>query len=122
VVEEEVWGMIWQTECLARIDPADGTVLGWIDMDGIGKHTRKQTTVQAELRGAPPTGPPGRSRPSPVSRRLSRAPHRNGCAQRHRILTDCGGWCRPSAGAVHPPGVRAGTAKGCSDKRGAGSR
>eukprot|EP01051_Picozoa_sp_SAG22_P020004 SAG22_NODE_3881_length_1485_cov_1.352092_2_plen_97_part_00 len=33
-------GMVWQSECLARIDPADGRVTGWVQMGGITAHTR----------------------------------------------------------------------------------
>ena len=33
-INGEVWGMVWQTECIARIDPKDGSVIGWILMDG----------------------------------------------------------------------------------------
>ena len=35
-INGEVWGMIWQTECIARVDPNDGSVIGWILMDGCG--------------------------------------------------------------------------------------
>jgi len=31
----EVWGMIWQTECVARVDPTTGSVLGWVLMKGL---------------------------------------------------------------------------------------
>ncbi len=33
-INGEVWGMIWQTECIARVDPKDGSVIGWLLMDG----------------------------------------------------------------------------------------
>ena len=33
-INGEVWGMIWQTECIARVDPKDGSVVGWLLMDG----------------------------------------------------------------------------------------
>jgi Glutamine cyclotransferase len=29
-VDGEIWGNVWQTECIARIDPATGAVLGWV--------------------------------------------------------------------------------------------
>ncbi|XP_041012178.1 glutaminyl-peptide cyclotransferase [Juglans microcarpa x Juglans regia] len=29
-VDREVWANVWQTDCIARISPEDGTVLGWI--------------------------------------------------------------------------------------------
>ena len=41
-IEGEVWGNIWQTECIARVLPADGTVVGWILLDGLTRKTRKR--------------------------------------------------------------------------------
>lgn len=43
-VEGEVWANIWQTDRIARIDPATGDVLGWIDLRGL---------LPAELRTQP---------------------------------------------------------------------
>lgn len=34
-VEGEVWANIWQTDRIARIDPASGRLLGWIDLSGL---------------------------------------------------------------------------------------
>jgi glutamine cyclotransferase len=34
-VDGEVWANVYQTSCIARIDPASGQVLGWIDISGI---------------------------------------------------------------------------------------
>ncbi|MDB5469608.1 MAG: glutamine cyclotransferase [Caulobacter sp.] len=34
-VEGEVWANIWQTDWIARIDPATGKVKAWIDMTGL---------------------------------------------------------------------------------------
>ncbi|MER2600271.1 MAG: glutaminyl-peptide cyclotransferase [Caldilineales bacterium] len=34
-VQGEVWANIWQTDRIARIDPASGQVLGWIDLTGL---------------------------------------------------------------------------------------
>lgn len=34
-VEGEVWANVYQTSCIARIDPANGQVLGWIDITGL---------------------------------------------------------------------------------------
>ena len=39
-INGEVWGMVWQTECIARIDPKDGSVIGWILMDGYANNTQ----------------------------------------------------------------------------------
>ena len=34
-VKGEIWANVWQTDQIARIDPATGHVLGWIDLAGI---------------------------------------------------------------------------------------
>jgi len=34
-IEGEVWANVYQTSCIARIDPASGQVLGWIDITGM---------------------------------------------------------------------------------------
>jgi glutamine cyclotransferase len=34
-VEGEIWANIWKKELIARIDPTDGTVLGYIDLTGL---------------------------------------------------------------------------------------
>lgn len=34
-VKGEIWANIWQTSRIARIDPATGHVVGWIDLSGI---------------------------------------------------------------------------------------
>ena len=34
-VEEEVWANIWYDDKIARIDPATGRVVGWIDLKGL---------------------------------------------------------------------------------------
>lgn len=34
-VEGEVWANVWQTDRIARIDPATGQVRGWIDLTGL---------------------------------------------------------------------------------------
>ncbi|HSN75623.1 MAG TPA: glutaminyl-peptide cyclotransferase [Anaerolineae bacterium] len=34
-VEGEVWANVWQTDLIARIDPASGLLLGWIDLTGL---------------------------------------------------------------------------------------
>jgi len=34
-VRDEIYANIWQTDRIARISPADGRVLGWIDLTGI---------------------------------------------------------------------------------------
>lgn len=34
-VNGEIWANVWQTDTIARIDPATGTVVGWIDLTGL---------------------------------------------------------------------------------------
>jgi glutamine cyclotransferase len=34
-IRGEVWANVWQTDLIARIDPQDGTVVGWIDLSGL---------------------------------------------------------------------------------------
>lgn len=34
-VEGEVWANVWQTDLIARVDPASGRLLGWIDLAGL---------------------------------------------------------------------------------------
>jgi glutamine cyclotransferase len=34
-IEGEVWANVWLTDLIARIDPATGQVLGWIDLTGL---------------------------------------------------------------------------------------
>ncbi|NLF02949.1 MAG: glutaminyl-peptide cyclotransferase [Anaerolineales bacterium] len=34
-VEGQVWANVWGTDVIARIDPASGQVLGWIDLSGL---------------------------------------------------------------------------------------
>ncbi len=34
-IQGEIYANIWQTECIARIDPLTGQVVSWIDLKGI---------------------------------------------------------------------------------------
>jgi len=34
-VKGEIWANVWQSDQIARIDPATGKVLGWVDLSGI---------------------------------------------------------------------------------------
>jgi glutamine cyclotransferase len=36
-VRGEVWGNVIETECIVRVDPKTGNVVGWIDLTGIKK-------------------------------------------------------------------------------------
>ncbi|KAL9264110.1 Glutaminyl-peptide cyclotransferase-like protein [Drosera capensis] len=33
----EIWANVWQTDCIARISPSDGSVLGWIVLPSLRK-------------------------------------------------------------------------------------
>ncbi len=44
-VDGEVWANVWQTDCVARISPADGRVLGWIDLSGLLSSEDRQQPV-----------------------------------------------------------------------------
>lgn len=35
VVNGELWGNVWQTECIARVNMTTGVVIGWIHMHGL---------------------------------------------------------------------------------------
>ena len=34
----EVWANVWQIDCIARISPKDGTLLGWILLQNLRKN------------------------------------------------------------------------------------
>ena len=44
---------VWQSECVARIDPADGHVTGWVMMDGLTQHTRQASSPGVSRPPAP---------------------------------------------------------------------
>jgi glutamine cyclotransferase len=45
-VEGQVYANVWQTDRIARIDPATGRVIGWIDLSGLlGEEDRKGRQV-----------------------------------------------------------------------------
>ena len=48
-VKGEIFANVWQTDRIARIDPATGNVTGWIDLTGLNGPT--DTTGQAVLNG-----------------------------------------------------------------------
>jgi glutamine cyclotransferase len=45
VVRGEIWANIWQTDRIARIDPASGRVSGWIDLTGLLSAADRQRGV-----------------------------------------------------------------------------
>lgn len=46
-VKGEIWGNVWQTECIARISPTDGRITGWIHLDGL---LRRQQEAHPDAR------------------------------------------------------------------------
>lgn len=36
----QVWGNVWMTPCIARINPEDAAVTGWILLEGLEERTR----------------------------------------------------------------------------------
>ena len=34
-IDGEIWANVWKKDYLVRIDPKDGMVVGWVDLDGI---------------------------------------------------------------------------------------
>jgi glutamine cyclotransferase len=41
-VDGEIWANVWQTDLIARIDPATGDVVGWIDLRGLLSERERQ--------------------------------------------------------------------------------
>jgi Glutamine cyclotransferase len=37
----QVWGNVWQTDCVARIDPSTAAVTGWVLLHGLAERTRR---------------------------------------------------------------------------------
>mmetsp|Transcript_14351 Transcript_14351/g.33978 ORF Transcript_14351/g.33978 Transcript_14351/m.33978 type:complete len:287 (+) Transcript_14351:63-923(+) len=44
-IEGELWGNVWHTECIARIDPETAEVNSWVLMDGLSASTRQANQV-----------------------------------------------------------------------------
>ena len=42
-VDGELWGNVWQTECIARIDPKTGLIRGWILLNGLSDAARRES-------------------------------------------------------------------------------
>ena len=43
-IKGEIWANVWQSDRVARIDPKDGRVVGWIDFSGLLKPEEKMNT------------------------------------------------------------------------------
>jgi glutamine cyclotransferase len=41
-VDGEIWANVWQTDLIARIDPATGDIVGWIDLRGLLSERERQ--------------------------------------------------------------------------------
>jgi glutaminyl-peptide cyclotransferase len=44
-VRDEIWANVWQTDRIARIAPATGQVIGWIDLSGLLRPADRQSGV-----------------------------------------------------------------------------
>ena len=42
----QIWGNVWQTDCIARVDPATATVTGWLNLGGLAARTRAAAAQQ----------------------------------------------------------------------------
>ena len=38
-IDGRIWANIWQTDCIAQIDPASGAVTGWLRLGGLRERT-----------------------------------------------------------------------------------
>lgn len=50
-VDGQIWANVWQTDLIARIDPATGEVVGWIDLTGILPDAERPESPDAVLNG-----------------------------------------------------------------------
>ena len=50
-VRGEIWANVWSTDYIARISPADGRVLGWINLQGLVSAGFKKSQPEAVLNG-----------------------------------------------------------------------
>lgn len=50
-VKGELWANVWQTDRIARIDPASGEVTGWIDLSGLLDRARADAAQADVLNG-----------------------------------------------------------------------
>ena len=55
-VDGEVWANVWQSDVIARIDPATGRVNGWINLAGLLERGARQADVLNGIAHDPATG------------------------------------------------------------------
>lgn len=48
-INGQVWANVWQTDCIARISPKDGTVLGWILLHDLRKRLLASRTARVDV-------------------------------------------------------------------------
>jgi glutamine cyclotransferase len=46
MIDGEIWANVWQTECIARISPSTGKVLGWVLMHGLAGALQRRNLPQ----------------------------------------------------------------------------
>ena len=96
----EIWGNEWQTECIVRIDPAGGAVLGWILLEGLtaraaASGSGSRMDVLNGALAASPTSAFIRSRWASTSISLTGAPTGGWLVSSHAVPK----WCGPSGAA-----------------------
>lgn len=53
LIDGELWANVFGAECLARVDPASGAVLGWVDLTGLLDRRRAAADAAAKGRDPP---------------------------------------------------------------------
>lgn len=51
-VEGLIWGNIWQTDCIAQVDPASGQVVGWLRAGGLRERAVAAAAADAAAEAA----------------------------------------------------------------------
>jgi glutamine cyclotransferase len=55
-IDGEIWANVWQSDVIARIDPATGRVTGWINLAGLLERRARQADVLNGIAHDPTTG------------------------------------------------------------------
>ncbi|KAL6606415.1 hypothetical protein ACP70R_042068 [Stipagrostis hirtigluma subsp. patula] len=48
-IDGEVWANVWQTDCIARVSPEDGEVVGWIFLHELRQHLLKSGNMDIDV-------------------------------------------------------------------------
>lgn len=63
VIDGLVWANVWMTNCIAQVDPASGSVVGWVLMGGLRQLALKSAAADAAAGGQADGKLPGREQP-----------------------------------------------------------